>query len=111
MDTNDYGNQIALNTPVLTTKPNWKKRDQWTDEEWVKRKWNKPGVITKCCRFLNLIWYIVTLNDNSTACYDSTEIEVIPNFLNTSTTLPIGEKSLMQQGLSADCEDEGILRI
>lgn len=66
---------IDQGTAVMTTKPNWSKREEWTDEGWARRKWGAQGKVIGHHDSHGLC-YVVLHQDGTTASYDSSEIKI-----------------------------------
>lgn len=68
---------IAPGTSVKTTKANWSKRREWTDEGWAQRKWGVKGeVITH--HDSHGLCYEVFHKDGTRGYYDPSELKVLP---------------------------------
>ncbi len=67
---------IDPGTDVITTSPNLKQRNEWPDEEWMRRKWGVRGTIIAHHDSHGLC-YVVRHEDGSEAGYDPSEIRVV----------------------------------
>ena len=66
---------ISAGTAIVTTRPNWGKRNKWTTEGWEKRKWGIRGTVIAHQDSRGLC-YDVLHQDGTTGCYDPTEFVI-----------------------------------
>lgn len=67
---------IDCETVVMTTQPNWDKRDEWTSEGWKRRQWGVRGTVVTHHDSHGLC-YDVCHPDGTWGCYDPSELEVV----------------------------------
>ena len=67
---------IDPGTVVQTTKPNWEKRREGTDEAWAERKWGVRGEVLTHHASHGLC-YEVLHRDGTVGYYDPSEFKVI----------------------------------
>lgn len=67
---------IERGTLVRTTKPNWKKRKDWTDEGWNGRQWGIQGKVL-IHHDAHGLYYEVIHPDETVGYYDPSELKVV----------------------------------
>ncbi|MBI2674622.1 MAG: hypothetical protein HYX22_02705 [Candidatus Yanofskybacteria bacterium] len=75
MSTNKWP-PIDPGTRVMTTQPNLKIRDEWTDEGWASKKWGVRGTII-AHHDSHGLFYNVRHDDGTKGYYDPSELEIV----------------------------------